>query len=202
MTNQYVDPSVSRAKFAREVRDFRAMEAVYRRRGWFLLKARFPDILVVLAAPQVTPPALVTGVTLNYANYDAAPPSVRLVDPFTLAPYRLRDLPPERQLLRAVGNGPQALPGLPPGIVLRPGQPLLVAHAPDDIPFLCIAGTKEYHEHPAHSGDHWELHRQAGAGRLVRILEVIHTYGIAPINGFAVTLVPQVTGFSLGEVPA
>ena len=178
------------------------MEDTYRKRGWFLLKARFPDVLVVLTAPQVTPPAVVTGVTLDYTNYDAAPPSVRLVDPFTLTPYRWRDLPLERQLLRAVGNGPQAVPGLPPGVVLQQRQPLLVAHGPDDIPFLCVAGTREYHQHPAHSGDAWELHRQAGAGRLVRILEVIHTYGVAPINGFAVTLVPQVSGFSLGEVPA
>lgn len=202
MTDQYVDPAISRAKFARELREFRAMEDTYRKRGWFLVKARFPDVLVVLTAPQVTPPAVVTGVTLDYTNYDAAPPSVRLVDPFTLTPYRQRDLPLERQLLRAVGNGAQAVPGLPPGMVIQQRQPLLVAHGPDDIPFLCIAGTREYHQHPAHSGDAWELHRQAGAGRLVRILEVIHTYGVAPINGFAVTLVPQVTGFSLGEVPA
>ena len=167
-----------------------------------LLRARFPEVVVLLTAPQVTPPAVVTGVTLDYTNYDAAAPSVRLVNPFTLLPYHQRDLPPERQLLRAVSNGPQGIPGLPPGMVLRQGQPLLVAHGPDDVPFLCIAGTREYHEHPAHSGDQWELHRQVGAGRLVRILEVIHTYGVGPINGFAVTLVPQIAGFSFGEVPA
>lgn len=202
MTDQYVDPAVSRAKFSREIREFRRMEDTYRKRGWFLLKARFPDVLVVLTAPHVTPAAVVTGVTLDYTNYDAAPPSVKLVNPFTLVPYRWRDLPLERQLLRAVGNSPQEVPGLPRGVVLQQGQPLLVAHGPDDIPFLCVAGTREYHQHPAHSGDAWELHRQAGEGRLVRILEVIHTYGVAPINGFAVALVPQVTGFSIGEVPA
>lgn len=178
------------------------MEGTYRKRGWFLLKARFPDVLVLLTAPHVSPPAIVTGVTFDYTNYDAAPPSVRLVDPFTLTPYRQRDLPLERQLLRTVGNGPQEVAGLPPGVVLHQRQPLLVAHGPDDIPFLCIAGTREYHEHPAHSGDAWELHRQAGAGRLVRILDVIHTYGVAPINGYAITLTPQITGFSLGEVPS
>jgi hypothetical protein len=178
VTDQYVDSSVSRAKFGREIREFRSMEGTYRKRGWFLLKARFPNVLVLLTAPHVTPPPVVMGVTLDYTNYDAAPPSVRLVDPFSLTPYRQRDLPLERQLLRTV------------------------AHGPDDIPFLCIAGTREYHEHPAHSGDAWELHRQAGAGRLVRILDVIHTYGVAPINGYAVTLTPQITGFSLGEVPS
>jgi len=73
-------------------------------------------------------------------------------------------------------------------------------HHPDDIPFLCIAGVKEYHEHPGHSGDSWELHRSSGAGRLVRILEVIHRYGVAPIQDFNVTFRTEV-GLQFGEPP-
>ena len=79
-------------------------------------------------------------------------------------------------------------------------QPYLQAHSPDDIPFLCIAGVREYHEHPAHSGDAWELHRADGAGRLVRLLEIIHRYGVVPIAGYGVQLVPQV-GLNYGPPP-
>ena len=68
---------------------------------------------------------------------------------------------------------------------------VLQAYGPEEIPFLCLAGVREYHEHPAHSGDIWELHRASGAGRLVRLLEIIHRYGIEPITGMSVQLVPQ-----------
>ena len=80
-------------------------------------------------------------------------------------------------------------------------QPLMQAAKPEDIPFLCIAGVREYHEHPAHSGDAWELHRKAGAGRLVRLLEVIDTYGVRPISGYNIELVPRVSGFIQNQVP-
>ena len=72
------------------------------------------------------------------------------------------------------------------------------SHLPEDLPFLCIPGVKEYHDHPGHSGDPWELHRPAGEGRLVRLLEVISKYGLEPVQGFHVNLVPQVT-FAVSE---
>ena len=62
----------------------------------------------------------------------------------------------------------------------------------DDIPFLCIAGVREYHEHPAHSGDRWESYRTSGAGRLVRLVQVISKYGLETIDGFEVQFVPKV----------
>jgi hypothetical protein len=70
-----------------------------------------------------------------------------------------------------------------------------------DPPFLCLAGVREYHDHPAHSGDRWDLHRAAGAGKLVRLLEVIDTYGIRPLNGYHVNLVPQIAGLTQAQVP-
>jgi hypothetical protein len=196
---QFVDPDVSRTKFNRELREYRALEDQYRARGWFLLDAKWPRVLVVMAAPQTRPPSIVAAVRFDYTNYDAMPPSVQIVNPFTLEPYRQRDLP--TQMMRAVGPAPQ-VQGLPPGVVMAPmQQPLLVAHGPDEVPFLCIAGVREYHEHPAHSGDAWELHRADGAGRLVRILEVVSKYAVQPINGFSVQLIPQTIGFSFGEIP-
>ena len=83
---------------------------------------------------------------------------------------------------------------------LNRAPPLMQAHSPEDIPFLCIAGVKEYHDHPGHSGDPWELHRSSGEGRLVRLLEVISKYGLNTVTGLEVNLVPQVT-FAFSEPP-
>jgi hypothetical protein len=160
---------------------------------------------VVLAAPQLKPPAIVVGVAFDYSNYDARPPSVALVDPFSGEPYKAQELP--TNLLRQVAGAPPFPPDLqmPDGMMpaqVVTHQPLMQAHGPEDIPFLCIAGVREYHEHPGHSGDAWELHRQSGAGRLVRLLDVIDKYGVAPLNNYNVTMVPQVAGFQQSEVPA
>src|SRR5712691_11402967 len=136
MVAQYVDPAVSRMKFDREVAEFRQLATEYRRRGWFLLEADYPRIVVLLAVPQLTPPAILTGVTFDYTNYDAEPPSVRLVNPFTLEPYLAKDLP--TRLDRDVGSALNiALPfGLPPGAKLQQLQPLMQWYSPDDVPFL------------------------------------------------------------------
>jgi hypothetical protein len=198
---QYVDAAVSHAKFTREIADYRANEGLYRARGWMLLEARFPRALVVLAAPQLRPPAVVTGVQFDYTNYDAEPPSVRLVDPFTGEPYITKDLP--TQLNRSVGAAQQiAIPGLPMPVMLNQVQQLMVSYGPEELPFLCLAGVREYHSHPAHTGDSWELHRAAGAGRLARLLEIIHQYGVQPISAYQVQLVPQVTGFQVPAAPS
>jgi hypothetical protein len=200
---QYADPNVSRRKFEREVEEYQRHEASYRGRGWLLVDADFPRVLVVLCAAKLRPPAVITGVRFDYSNYDAAPPSVQLVDPFTEAPYKAAELP--TTLKRQVVG-----PALPEGVPLPPGadmaqfvthQPLMQFYGPEDVPFLCLAGVREYHEHPAHSGDSWELHRRSGAGRLVRLLEVIDTYGVRPISGYNVELVPRIAGFAQNEVP-
>jgi hypothetical protein len=194
--------SVSQAKFARELAEYRTLETQYRARGWLLLEARFPRVLVAMAAPQLNPAPIVTGVEFDYTNYDAEPPSVRMVNPFTGEPYRMKDLP--TPLYRSAGSAPQiSIPGLPAGIVrVNQLQTLMVAHGQEETPFLCIAGVREYHNHPAHSGDSWELHRSTGAGRLVRLLDVVHKYGVEPIARYTVQLQPQVTGFEIVQAPA
>lgn len=200
---QVADPAVSEAKFDREVGEFRARAAEYGRRGWLLIDATYPEVFVVLAAPQVTPSPIVTGVLFDYTDYDLHPPSVRLADPFTREPYMAAALP--TRLLREIETDAPMIPGLmPPGAIgarMVQQQPLMQDYGPDELPFLCLAGVREYHEHPAHSGDRWELHRPAGAGRLVRLLEVIDTYGVQPLNGYNVNLVPQINGLTQGHVP-
>lgn len=198
MSVQYADPAVSLAKFEREVDDFQGLRTHYEERGWFLVDATFPSVYVVMAAPQLRPSPLVFGVLLDFTNYDAAPPSVRLTDPFTRRPFLAKELP--TTLNRALPPQTMALPGMPGNLQIRGGQPLMQAQTPDEVPFLCLAGVREYHEHPGHSGDEWTLHRSTGAGRLVRLLDVIHRYGIEPIRGFGVNLVPQV-GLDYGEPP-
>jgi hypothetical protein len=197
---QFADRSVSLSKFDAEIAAFTAMRADYERRGWFLIDATFPTVVVLLATPNLQPPAIVCGVLLDYTNYDAAPPSVRLVDPFTREPYRARELP--TALNRSLPAQRLELPGLPEGggLQMQAAQPLMQAHDPEDIPFFCIAGVREYHDHPGHTGDAWELHRASGAGRLARLLEVIHRYGVEPITGYAVQLVPKV-GFESAPPP-
>lgn len=204
---QVVDPAVSHRKFDREVAEYRSLENEYRRRGWILVKADFPEVLVLLAATRLKPTPVVTGVRFDYSDYDLRPPSVKLVDPFTGEPHKHGALP--THMLRAVE---QEAPfgGAFPGVVLPAGaqakfvthQALMQAYGPDEEPFLCLAGVREYHDHPGHSGDAWELHRPQGAGRLVRLLGVIAKYGVDPISDYQVGLVPQVNGFVQSNVPA
>ena len=198
-----VDPEVSKTKFDRQVRSFRRLAADYRRRGWFLADATFPRVLVVMTAPQIKPSPVITGVLFDFTDFDLYPPSVRLVDPYTSEPFLAKDLPV--QLLRqvpamAVPFQIVGQPGMPvPKVMGR--QPLMQAYGPEDVPFLCLAGVREYHEHPAHSGDAWELHRADGAGNVVRILEIIDKYGIRPLSGFNVALEPRIIGFAQTDIP-
>ena len=76
---QYVDPLVSRAKFDREIAEYLSLEADYRARGWFLVKVEWPLAIVILGSSKTSPPTIVTAVQFDYTNYDAEPPSVRLV---------------------------------------------------------------------------------------------------------------------------
>ena len=199
MTGQYVDPTVSCAKFDREITDYLSLEADYRARGWFLVKADWPVAIVVLASNKTSPPAIVTAAQFDYTNYDAEPPSVRLIDPFSgrlllskELPTRLPRMIPGPEVPIPVPNGPK--------MQMNTTLELMQAHSPEDLPFLCVAGVKEYHDHPGHSGDPWELHRAAGEGRLVRLLGIISKYGLEPVKGFGVNLVPQVT-FAVPELP-
>ena len=202
---QFVDPDVSRRKFDREIAEFRSQADEYGRRGWFLAEAEFPYALVILATAKTQPISILCGVWFDYSNYDAVPPSVRLVHPLTREPYKWSEVP-TRLLRMPTPPHPGEEAQSPPGVAQAQGvqvvapQPLLQAHGDDDIPFLCIAGVREYHDHPAHSGDHWELHRTSGAGRLVRLVQVISKYGLETIVGFEVQMKPMIR-FHFGVPP-
>ena len=183
---QSTDPAVSRKKFNREINEFRSQSEEYCRRGWLLAYAKYPHARVILATAKTIPVTILTGVSFDYTNYDAAPPSVRLVHPMTGKPYKNSELPTQLPRLLPASN----MPGAPE--VGIPGQILMQAYGQDDIPFLCLEGVREYHEHPAHSGDHWELHRPSGAGRLIRLIEIISKYGLETIDGLSVQIIPKI----------
>ena len=197
-TCQYVDPEVSRTKFNREIEEYLLHEESYRSRGWFLVKSDWPTAIVILASNKTGPPTIVLSVQFDYSNYDAEPPSVRMIDPFSGRPLLGREL--TTWLPRAVPGPEVPVPG--GGMMERntQPQPLMQAHSPEELPFLCIPGVKEYHDHPGHSGDLWEIHRSSGEGRLVQLLEVISTYGLEPVTGLTVQMVPQIS-FTTPKIP-
>lgn len=194
----FVDPAVSRAKFDREVTKFRQLQDEHIRRGWWLLRAEFPEVFVVFGTPQLSPPAVTFGALLDFTDYDLFPPSVRLVDPFTREPYPAKSLPTilKRSVPTAV---PPQLASL--GLQIQPFQEsrLMQWYSPDDVPFLCLAGVREYHEHPAHTGDSWLLHRGSAEGTLHFILNQLYRYGVQPISDYIIT--PKVTGFRQTQAP-
>jgi len=189
---QVVDPAVSRAKFDREIADYRKMEATYRKRGWFLLDAEFPEIFVAFAATKIRPSPIVAAVVLDFSNYDLQPPSVCFVDPFTREPLTTQNL--QIQMLRR-SKGPEAPPEAA-NTVLPEGEvqvtSMIQANAPGDRPFICLPGIREYHDNPAHTGDSWLLHRTSGEGSLAFILEKIWSYGVDPLSALLVQVQVQV----------
>ena len=71
---------------------------------------------------------------------------------------------------------------------------MLQANKPDDFPFLCLPGVREYHDNPAHTGDSWLLHRGSGEGSLVFILEKIWIYGADPLAAYNIQI--QIQGLA------
>lgn len=189
-----VDPAVSETKFNRELENFRKLEDIYRQKGWWMLRAQFPEISVVFASPKLKPPSVLFGVELNFENYDLWPPSVRLVDPFTRIPYLFDQL--AFKLPRLVPA--QVPPGQPTPLLQ---QDLMVAHRGDQIPFLCLPGVREYHDHPGHTGDSWLLHRGRGEGTLNFILTQIYKYGVEPIRSMQFGMNISFTGFAIENTP-
>lgn len=194
-----VDPAVSRAKFDRELEAVKLIASDCRRRGWWVLDAEFPNVLIAFAAPQLRPRAVVFGALLNFDNYDLWAPSVRIVDPFTSKPLLAREMPPTLTFARRVpGPAPVEIPGV--GFMsAHTDQPLLLNHGADQLPFFCIPGVREYHEHPAHSGDDWLLHRARGEGTLYFLVEKLGRYGVEAIQQYQFGL--QIVGYLRGETP-
>lgn len=148
-----VDPAVSRAKLERELALWREQEQEYRAKGWLLLRADLDELVVDVAFVAVVPlgtlvPAVLPAVQFRYDDYDILPPSLRFIDVFSGRPMRA----PVRQALH---NDNPSEPTRNILMTNRRGQD-----------FLCIRGTREYHEHSDHNGDLWLLYRRDGLSSL------------------------------------
>lgn len=190
------DPRVSRAKFKREVDQFLQDPERNAKIGLWMLKAEYPEVLVAFATPRLQQVSVPFAALVDFTDYDARPLAVTLVHPCT------------RKVLKYSEVLPQTFPNLPfqppPRISrlrLGPGgqliqDSLLQGYDQDDpAPFLCLPGVRAYHEHPAHTGDSWWLHKQRGAGSLHTILHTLWKYGVRNITGQNVVIQAQVLGF-------
>jgi hypothetical protein len=206
--NQVVDPNVSRTKFQHQIQAFRRNESDYRRQGWFLVSADFPEAFLILTIPHLRPAPVLFGVIVKFDNYDVDPPSVQIVNPWTRELLLFRELLSALPRLRILAGSQAAShvgsetpspepaeardPYLQqqqcpqtavPGAIQMQGT-LLQSWGPDTIPFLCIRGVREYHRHPAHTGDSWLLHRTRGEGTLDSILSAIHQHGCSTVKDY------------------
>jgi hypothetical protein len=106
----YTDPTVVQRKVERELRDYADRHDYYRARGIWVLHYQFPQLLVAFVTPKIKPyPSVPYGVLFELSNYDVEPPSIRFVDPLTLAPLKRREI--ATNLIRR-----RASTGLPAGL--------------------------------------------------------------------------------------
>ncbi len=169
-----LDPAVARRKFAREVERVEAQRTVLQGWGCFIVNTIYPHvdavfmprkpmrlllpmnprqtqglIFMVRSEPQFVPvelPSLAArafGVRADLAEFDQRAPGVSFHDPFTWEPLPYALLP-LGQHIDEHGNAMRVV---------------LDGHPGTKRPFLCMRGTREYHEHPQHSGDEWALYR-------------------------------------------
>lgn len=180
----YSDPAVCRAKFDREIASFQASSPTYRKDGVLLVHADYPAVTLAFAAPQLRPVPVVFGIEVDFTNYDAWPLSVRFVNPFTGVRLVGMDLPPRQPnglwTSRLLAPPEQT----PEGLNLSASAPL-VQGEPDDWPFLCLPGTREYHQNPFHSNDPWFAHRGRGEGTLQHLVDQLVANGTEPLRGFS-----------------
>lgn len=152
-----VPVEVSRRKLEREIAEWEGQQELYVRRGWRLRRVGDLQVEVLFLAPvpvdpQVRLTVVAPCVVLSFDDYDLLPPSVRFVDPFTSVSAH-----PGLDALLSSEQGDR-------NVLVRP-------HPRTGLPFLCLPGVREYHQHPQHSGDDWLLHRSRGEGRLAVICE-------------------------------
>jgi hypothetical protein len=168
-----VDARVSRMKFAREIAGLSAQELGLWEKGWIVEYASYPLVRVVFLVTNLRPAIAPIVAEIDFDNYDILPPSVRFLNPTTHAP--LVDGGPLRIVGKQfTGQGSRDV--------------VIYNHPQTDLPFLCIPGVREYHSHPQHNGDSWDLHRGKGEGRLFFLLHHIWLYCIRNVIGFEIVV--------------
>ncbi len=170
---QMADPEVTTLKFEQELVKFRAVEELYKAKGIICTKVAYPSTYFIFGAPKLIPIPLVFSVRVNFTNYDVEPPSVTFINPFTNEVLKREQIP-----ISFIQLNPN-----------NPFQPQdLLQGVGDIVPFFCIPGIKEYHDHPAHSGDPWFLYRTKGEGGLLFILDQLYNSSIPSAKGYNVNI--------------
>ena len=176
MTLSIVDPAISALKLRRELELWHANSA-HQERGWILLRHDESAPLVELAflsristsAGSGPLPIVACAIRLTYENYDLWPPSLTFIDIFTRQPAK-----PHVRAFMSMKDGPHDV--------------LIDGHPETGLPFLCVAGIREYHTHPQHTGDSWLLHRSQGEGGISTICDRVWRYMARNIAGLGVTI--------------
>jgi hypothetical protein len=168
----FVPKSVSLAKLDRQLAAWEANADAYRRRGWLLLRRDQLHVEVAFLSTvrlgQAMAPVITAAIRLDYSDFDLRPPSLVFIDPTSGAP-----APPIVRAKDRVG-------------VDEVRDALVDGHPDSHMPFLCLAGVREYHTHPQHSGDDWLLHRSLGEGDLAVICDRVWRRMARNVLGIAV----------------
>lgn len=194
---QVVDPAVSRIKFEAEVARFDAHRFSYAKRGWWMVRAEFPFVEIAFLTTKLRPPIVILTARFDFTDFDLRPLSVKFIDLFSG-----NELPAEQLHSRMMRLDSAVSPGTAAAMMAQnqapPHLPLIQAY-PGEPGFLCLPGVREYHDHPAHSGDAWELHRATGEGAMLQIAEKIWQYGSDPIDriGFEIR-----SSYTQSRIPA
>lgn len=168
-----IDTEVCRRKFDIEIEQLRRQSSDLRSWGCLMVETTFPNVDVIFL-PRKTAQAgvlmpkesilvlphaelefkkhaelrglgtLPFGVRFALDDFDQRPISVSFRDPVSWEPLTMDRLP--------VGQHVDEH-GKKTGVVID-------SHPTTRMPFLCLQGIREYHEHPQHTGDEWLLHRR------------------------------------------
>lgn len=176
---QYSSVEVTKIKFGKELDSFKKLAIDWRAKGVFLVKDEYPKLEFIFTSPKLTPASVVFCAQIDFTNYDTEPLSIRFINPYTSTPLTRKEIPINFWQVN-----------LPQNFV--PGSPIapldLLQGRPDDIPFICIRGVREYHNHPAHSGDSWFLYRTRGEGKLGFLLDQLYNFSIDILQNYNIDL--------------
>lgn len=178
---QVVQPEVTRAKFDSEMNKFCHLENENRKRGIICLKSEFPVVELAFTAHILKPPAIVFAVSIDFTNYDIEPPSIVFIDAFTRMPVTTNEV--HAKFIKTILGNVQIGPGQ--FIQANISQNILVGE-PNERPFICLPGVREYHNHPQHTGNSWLLSRTKGEGDLAFLIDQLYYNSIPQIKGFNV----------------
>lgn len=176
---QYVEPEVTQIKYKKELSKFLEISSIWREKGVFLIYESFPVVEFMFTTPKLRPSAIAFSVRIDFTNYDIEPPSLKFICPFTGKILTRQEIPVQFLQVKFPEKMNDNIP------IQIQQQDLLQASSPNEIPFFCIPGIKEYHNHPAHTGDSWLLYRKNGEGGLGFILDQLYDHSIAGIAGIS-----------------